>query len=174
MRLHQVKRAIIRAIRKPSLAAILVAAMFIAAYLIPQQVPISQTGITTVHDGDTIRVNDKKYRIYGIDAPELTQKCSSSSGRWACGEKARDYLISLIGDKQVSCTNEGKSYDRIVGRCFIENQDLGEQMVLAGYALAYRSYSERYVPAEEIAMKEKHGIWAGSFENPWDWRKEHK
>ena len=34
------------------------------------------SGIAKVTDGDTIRINQKKIRFYGIDAPEKEQKCT--------------------------------------------------------------------------------------------------
>jgi endonuclease YncB( thermonuclease family) len=43
-------------------------------------------------------------------------------------------------------------------------------MVGLGWAVAYRSYSTRYVPAEELAKRKKAGMWAGSFAQPKKWR----
>ena len=34
------------------------------------------SGIAKVTDGDTIQINEKKIRFFGIDAPEKKQKCS--------------------------------------------------------------------------------------------------
>jgi len=34
------------------------------------------SGIAKVTDGDTIKINEKKIRFFGIDAPEKKQKCS--------------------------------------------------------------------------------------------------
>ena len=47
-------------------------------------------------------------------------------------------------------------------------------MVQNGYALAYRKYSTKFIAQENIARKEQLGIWAGSFEMPWDYRKSKK
>ena len=44
-------------------------------------------------------------------------------------------------------------------------------MVRNGYAVAYTKYSKKFVAQEKIAKKEKSGLWAGSFEMPWDYRK---
>ena len=44
-------------------------------------------------------------------------------------------------------------------------------MVLNGYAVAYRKYSKKFVSQENLAKKDKLGLWAGTFEMPWDWRK---
>ena len=47
-------------------------------------------------------------------------------------------------------------------------------MVLSGYAVAYRKYSKKFVSHENLAKKEKLGLWAGKFEMPWEWRKKRK
>jgi len=44
-------------------------------------------------------------------------------------------------------------------------------MVLNGYAVAYRKYSKKFVAAENLAKKDKLGLWNGTFKMPWDWRK---
>ncbi|HZA65683.1 MAG TPA: hypothetical protein VE592_01970 [Geminicoccaceae bacterium] len=40
-----------------------------------------------------------------------------------------------------------------------------------GLALAYRRYSRDYVAAEDEARVAGRGMWAGTFEPPWDWRR---
>ena len=32
-------------------------------------------GVPKIIDGDTVRINDKKIRLEGIDAPEIKQQC---------------------------------------------------------------------------------------------------
>jgi len=44
-------------------------------------------------------------------------------------------------------------------------------MVLNGHAVAYRKYSKKYVAQENLAKRDKLGLWAGAFEMPWIWRK---
>jgi hypothetical protein len=45
-------------------------------------------------------------------------------------------------------------------------------MVRAGFALAYRRYSNDYVDEENEARNAKRGLWAGEFTKPWDYRRE--
>ena len=47
-------------------------------------------------------------------------------------------------------------------------------MVRTGHALAYRKYSNKYIVQENIAKRNKSGLWAGSFEMPWNWRKKNQ
>ncbi len=43
-------------------------------------------------------------------------------------------------------------------------------MVGEGWALAYRDFSEKYVPQENVAREARKGIWAMQFAPPWEWR----
>ena len=59
---------------------------------------------------------------------------------------------------------------QFLATCFLGDLDLNGWLVLHGYALAYRQYSTRYVAEEDEATTLKRGMWAGTFEKPWDWR----
>ena len=65
-------------------------------------------------------------------------------------------------------------YERTVGLCRVFGEDLGAWMVGLGWALAYRAYSTRYVPAENLARSRGLGIWAGQFTPPQEWRQENR
>jgi endonuclease YncB( thermonuclease family) len=52
----------------------------------------------------------------------------------------------------------------------VRGESVQEWLVTNGCALAYRSYSTAYVPAELEAHKARAGTWAGEFVAPWDWR----
>ena len=43
-------------------------------------------------------------------------------------------------------------------------------MVRQGQALANRYESFIYVDEEESAMNQEVGLWAGDFQDPWEWR----
>ena len=47
-------------------------------------------------------------------------------------------------------------------------------MVSTGHAVAYKKYSKKYVTQENIAKKEKLGLWSELLIMPWDWRKKKK
>jgi endonuclease YncB( thermonuclease family) len=66
---------------------------------------------------------------------------------------------------------ERDRYDRLGAVCFKGSEDLNRWMVEQGWAVAYRRYSMDYVKAEEAAKAAGRGLWSGSFEMPWDWRK---
>ena len=61
-------------------------------------------------------------------------------------------------------------YGRSLGDCSVRGESIQGWLVAHGHALAYRSYSTAYVPAELKAREAKAGVWAGEFVAPWDWR----
>ena len=70
------------------------------------------SGIAKVTDGDTIQIDEKKIRFFGIDAPEKKQKCSKPwltisfltfNKDYPCGEISTKKLKKKINDKFVTC-----------------------------------------------------------------------
>ena len=85
------------------------------------------------------------------------------------------FLKNLIGDNQIQCITNGKDkYKRYIGVCYINNINLNSQMVINGWAIAYRYYSLDYIKEEQEAKQNKLGIWIGEFEEPYLFRKKNK
>ena len=132
-------------------------------------------GNAKVIDGDTIHIYKNKIRLHGIDAPEKDQTCKKNSKVWNCGVESTKFLKELIGNNKIECITQGKDrYNRFIGICYKDNLDLNSEMVLNGWAIAYRYYSKDYVEEEEEAKQEKKGIWIGDFEEPYLFRKKNK
>ena len=139
------------------------------------------SGFAKVVDGDTIKINSKKIRLYGIDAPEKKQKCKktyltisfmSFTKDYMCGEVSTQKLIKKINKQKLNCDIlDVDRYKRLIGECFKRNINLNSWMVSNGYAVAYRKYSKKYVSDEINAKNNKLGIWQGKFEMPWDYRR---
>ena len=126
-------------------------------------------------DGDTIHINEIKYRLHGIDAPEISQKCKVNQKSYSCGLESKRFLESLTQDKKIMCKNKDiDRYKRVVAVCFADDLNLNQEMVKSGWAVAYRYYSKDYVDDEMFAETNKLGIWKGSFISPKDWRKRNK
>lgn len=128
----------------------------------------NETGRATVVDGDTIRLGGTRVRLRGIDAPESSQLCRKEGADYACGKLARQALVRLIAGRPVSCDGSRLDrYGRLLGDCKAADTNLNRQLVLEGWAVAYGDFER-----DEAAARTKgHGIWAGSFERPQDWRR---
>ena len=155
---------------------------FIATYNDVRSENINKiSGFAKVVDGDTIKINSKKIRLYGIDAPEKKQKCKktyltisfmSFTKDYMCGEVSTQKLIKKINKQKLNCNIlDVDRYKRLIGECFKRNINLNSWMVSNGYAVAYRKYSKKYVLDEINAKNNKLGIWQGKFEMPWDYRR---
>lgn len=143
------------------------AAVFVVT---PRTSPL--TGIAKVIDGDTIIVAGERVRLHGIDAPELDQTFWWRGRYIACGVMALAALETLTAGVNLRCrVVERDRHGRIVAKCFSPNGiDIGQRLVSAGWALAYRQYSTDYVDAENEARKARRGMWQGKFLKPWEWR----
>lgn len=133
----------------------------------------SVTGTASVIDGDTIEIHGERIRLEAIDAIEDHQRCTLPNGRaWRCGRDAAFALADRIGRSPVTCAISGRDrYSRLVATCYLGGEDLNGWMVRQGWAVAYRHYGTQYVDEENAARRERLGIWASSFEMPWDWRR---
>ena len=132
-------------------------------------------GKAKVIDGDTIHIGNNKIRLHAIDAPETKQRCRKNGKKWNCGLESTKFLKNLIGNNKIQCDTSGKDrYDRYIGICYKNNIDLNSEMVINGWAIAYRYYSLDYIKEEEQARLKKVGIWIGDFEEPYLFRKKNK
>ena len=146
--------------------------------------PTGQAPQTTRHqvkrvtDGDTIMLdNGDKIRFCGIDAPEKAQPLGAES-------KANlQRLIDAAGGTVLVMEGERDRYGRIVGEVFTkvagseEEKYLNGEQVRNGFAYHYAQYSSSCVnrdviaTSEERAIAEKRGVWSGTYQKPWDFRK---
>ena len=125
-----------------------------------------------VVDGDTIVLKGEKIRFSGIDTPELKQTCMHKKEEVDCGMNAKMLLVKKIGNNTPECISEGKdAYKRTLAECFVNGESLSKFLVRSGYAFAYRKYSTKFIKDEEFAKANKLGMWAMTFQYPWDFRK---
>ena len=129
-------------------------------------------GAASVIDGDTIEIRGERIRLDAIDAPESSQLCLDAAvKRYRCGQKSAFALADMIGRSVVSCEPKGRDrYKRTIAVCFKSDTNLNAWMVEQGWAVAYRKYGIDYIGQEDDARLNRRGVWAGTFEMPWDWR----
>jgi|GEM_PF-1345691 len=143
--------------------------------------PQGAAGAGRVFNGDTIRIDGRTFRLWGIDAPELIQACQLDGRNYGCGREAAAYLRTLLAPErgsaadapppQVVCEpRAADQFGRPAAVCRLGDMDLGAEMVRAGWALAFAPHGTDYAPLEAEARAALRGLWAGSFEAPWDWR----
>lgn len=131
------------------------------------------TGRVSVIDGDTLELQGERIRIWGVDAPESRQTCARAGAAYRCGQVSANELDRWIGGRPVTCIQEDTDrYRRIVARCRIDDVDVGGWLVRQGHAVRYPDYAGvAYIVEELSARREGRGVWAGEFDNPWDWRR---
>lgn len=97
---------------------------------------IFTTPPTQILDGDTLRtsIGSSKYRLFGVDAAELSEPG---------GQEAKQELIKIIGRDPVTCNPTGAvSHDRLVAVCSTPTYpDIGAELIRRGYALDCRRFS---------------------------------
>ncbi len=129
-------------------------------------------GSAGVISGDTLKIKGRFFKLYGIDAPELNQRCADGNGRsYSCGKIAARWLRDWIMDNPLECRiMQQDKKGNMVGNCALGAYDLGAAIVNAGWAVAYEKYTDIYVPYEQQAKINRRGLWNGKFYKPWDWR----
>lgn len=159
--------------RGQSLFLLIAVVIVLLAGLSKKDPPSSKTVLWTVEsiaDGDTIRVlddakNQFKVRLFEIDAPETGQ---------AFGTKSREALGAKLRDKKVRIEwTERDQYDRILGKVYVDDRWINQEMVAEGWAWHYRKFSKskELADAEAAARGKKLGLWADAHPiPPWQYR----
>jgi len=135
--------------------------------------PTIVRGMARVTDGDGLEIGTDTVRLASIDAPEDGQTCTKDGQEFDCSDQATAAMIALVEDTEVVCEGNVRRdrHGRLVAICKIGGRDLGEKMVETGWAIARRgSYKE----VERVARDAGRGLWAGTFEAPWEWQQRRK
>jgi endonuclease YncB( thermonuclease family) len=135
-----------------------------------------QAGTATPINADHLSIQGIQIALYGIDAPEPDQAENCFAGRrsFGCYDNALRQLQILTSMGPLECMDVGKT--DVLGApymiCTVGGEDVGEAMVLAGVAFAFRQQTDKYVEAEEAAKAGRMGLWQPGlrYDMPWDWR----
>jgi endonuclease YncB( thermonuclease family) len=126
--------------------------------------------VVDVTDGDTITVLDdeqrqRKVRLEGIDAPEITQ---------SFGENSKEALAFAVLDRKVTVEWDKKGKDgRTLGHVFLNDTWVNRQLLRHGWAwhLTEHGDSELFSSDEQHARTLKKGLWAEPAPtSPWGYR----
>jgi micrococcal nuclease len=100
--------------------------------------------VTHVRDGDTIEVGGLPIRLQGLAAPE---------GNEPGGDEATEAMVEMVLGRELSCDLDGtRTYDRCVGICYFDGEDISDVMVRRGLARDCPRFSGgRYAQAERQA-----------------------
>lgn len=126
-------------------------------------------GIPRVIDADTLEVSGQRIRLGGIDAPEMSEECLRADGRrWACGVWATEQARAMLAGQRVHCVDLGqRTYQRVVGRCYLGEQDIAVSLIEAGAARRCARYAraqgqdKAYAAAEARGMQAQAGVFGG-------------
>lgn len=166
--------------KRPKIILIILGIVLLMAVLTDlSQTPESGTSFPKenppiVVDGDTIKANGLRYRLLGVDTPEMNQQCKMEGICFDCGKAAKAFTEEYVTKHDIHCAGDKKDrYGRLLAICYDQQQQgsLNEALVAAGYGFVDPRYSKLYQSEQEEAKASKRGLWASDFHFPWEWRK---
>jgi len=125
--------------------------------------------VTTVYDGDTIKVRfknkqERKVRLIGIDAPEIENVREEVKFR---AQMAKRFAFFYLYQKKIKLSYDWEmedKYGRLLAYIWTEKQGLINKFILSeGFAVVYLNfpfkYKEEFIEAEREARKLEKGLW---------------
>jgi len=157
-----------RKIRDLMMTVILLGLMALGSAWLAKYNEVTLQGTHRIIDGDSLILDGREIRLYGVDAPEYRQSCTLNNGtQYPCGRQSREYLAGLAKSGTLTCRGSDEDkYQRLLAICFAGDLELNRQMVVDGWAVSYGSY----ISEEASASTEGKGVWQGGFESPRAWR----
>lgn len=149
---------------------ILFSSLFIVGFKCPTYVDFSQEceeiTVKRVVDGDTfVDENNVKYRLMGVDTPELNSYKSISAEPYA--KKATIYTKEKILNQKIVVAYDEDKKDRfnrkLVYAFLADGKMLNELLLVKGYAKVYLKQvylkKSEFVRLNALAQKAKIGVW---------------
>ncbi len=142
---------------------------------VPQSGTLVPTG--TVHDGDTFALRGGgNARLSGADAFELDQTGTINGQSVPLGVRARNLLAAGVGSSTSLQSTGASSYGRPIVMARNGSTDLGLGLINDGLALPTPQYLAgdprlpQYLDAQRGAIADERGAYAGTYQNPSDYR----
>ncbi|WP_147156657.1 thermonuclease family protein [Reyranella soli] len=102
----------------------------------------------TITDGDTLKQGGLRYRLWGVDAPELAQTCPDG---WPAGRMAAIRLQALTAGRSIVCQEKDRDrYGRTVAICRASGEDLGALMAPRSIPPSRTCYRRQGPPASVV------------------------
>lgn len=136
--------------------------------------------IETFIDGDSFILADRKVKLWGIEAPQLNQKCYFNNSYFNCGKKSKQFLIEKFSNKTIACDVQlilkNNTY---VSNCYAYNPRstenfrtdgifINDYLVAKGYAFEKIKISHGYFSKSNFeAQRTKKGLWFFNIVMPW-------
>lgn len=157
---------------RPSFCAVLLLATLACTASARAQDAVPASGPAIVLDASHLAVADRRFKLYGIDAPDVDETCENAKRKeYPCGVEAREALVKLVTRQEITCRPRGPNQiNEMLATCTLGQTDLAGAMIDAGWAIADRARTLYYEKAEEKARTTKHGLWQGPFVPPANWR----
>lgn len=116
------------------------------------------------------------YRLYGIDTCAPGQTARLGRQPWPCGAVATAWLVGATLNRWLSCATIREEAGEHLARCAsAAHPDLAAGMIRDGVAVTLPSGGSdpvvrAYGIAEREARKTYRGLWASTFQMPWEFR----
>ncbi len=141
-----------------------------------ESAPCSAFGVI---DGDTLELGEKRYRLYGIDAPESYEGRKLNENAHRCrvdeelmrhtGELAKEHLRLVLQSQWGDCrivSHGSDSYERKVVEIMLpDGSNLNERLISDGYVIVWEYFIKeperitRWESLERSAAQSGRGLW---------------
>ena len=112
-----------------------------------------------VEDDGTLRIRNRRIRLYGIYIPPTSRICRTTIRPVRCAPRAANALDFKI-QGFVECRPVYRHRDRsLTARCYNDGEDLGAYLIDRGWAVAAPGAPFEYTVLEDLARHHSRGIW---------------
>lgn len=117
-------------------------------------------GIPTFITGDYLRLQNKEFRLWGVNATTDYELCQANPHDWPCGTTSRQALVLYTQGGLIACYERGvNAQGEQLAQCFRGDIDLNGLVVESGLGYALRSETTNYHLKEGMAKSRSAGVW---------------